>query len=294
MKKLSMTVLAVLAALALWHQPASAAAPSYAVTDLGAVGNNDLGAGASGTVIVSDGTVYSSRDNGMIGPTPHLVKIAPDGTSLNWGSPVTAADGYSVYSLGVISVNDSGQALVSAGGQLRPVAGNPGLFKGQVYVRDANGNYYPLDACIPSTWTLSSPTSINATGQISAWAVPASDQWHTHLVVLTPLPATVNMTVLLPSAQATVASRSQIQTWQALVDGLSLGSYAMSWSVDSGQPNPMYDSQTGGAHKEAQVDMSGWTWRGSDGNGPYVIAFTAKDMKGNVIAQKAVTVTLTK
>ena len=129
-----------------------------------------------------------------------------------------------VYWLEVIAVNDSGQALVSAGGQLRPVAGNPGLFKGQGYVRDAGGNYFALSSCIPATWNLSSMTSINAAGQISALAIPVSDQWHTHLVVLTPLPAMITMTVLLPSAQANTAPRSQVQTWQARIDGLSLGS----------------------------------------------------------------------
>ena len=42
---------------------------------------------------------------------------------------------------------------------------------------------------------------------------------------------------------------------------MSLSSYVMYWSVDGGQLNLMSDNTAGGDHKEASVDLSGWTWR---------------------------------
>jgi hypothetical protein len=37
-------------------------------------------------------------------------------------------------------------------------------------------------------------------------------------------------------------------------------------------------------HKESSVDVSGWNWRGS---GTYNVNFVAKDLNGNLIAQAA-------
>jgi len=51
----------------------------------------------------------------------------------------------------------------------------------------------------------------------------------------------------------------------------------------------MFDSQTGGEHKEASVKVSRWTWRGA---GPYVITFVAKDLAGKTLATKSLTVTV--
>ena len=51
----------------------------------------------------------------------------------------------------------------------------------------------------------------------------------------------------------------------------------------------MGNSTTDGAHKEAQVDLSGWNWQP---NNQYVINFVAKDSSGNVLGQKAVTITV--
>jgi hypothetical protein len=78
---------------------------------------------------------------------------------------------------------------------------------------------------------------------------------------------------------------SGVQPFKALVENMSLSQYTMYWQVDGGQLNQMQDSLQDAPHKEAMVNLSGWTWRGS---GPYTINFVAKDGSGNIISQKSV------
>jgi hypothetical protein len=49
--------------------------------------------------------------------------------------------------------------------------------------------------------------------------------------------------------------------FKARLENMALSSYRMYWSVDGGQLNLMTDNTVGGDHKEASVDLSGWTWR---------------------------------
>jgi hypothetical protein len=84
---------------------------------------------------------------------------------------------------------------------------------------------------------------------------------------------------------------SGTQPFKARLDGIALSAYRMFWSVDGGQLNSMSDSTAGGDHKEASVDLSGWTWRDAgDRWGPFSVSFIAKDLSGNLIQQKAVTI----
>lgn len=88
---------------------------------------------------------------------------------------------------------------------------------------------------------------------------------------------------------------SGTQPFKARLDNVSLSSYNMYWSVDSGQLNLMSDNSNGGDHKEASVDLSGWTWRDAGTNwGPFSVNFIAKDLSGNTVQQKAVTIYVTK
>src|SRR5258708_4422170 len=74
------------------------------------------------------------------------------------------------------------------------------------------------------------------------------------------------------------------QPFKARLENISLSNYRMFWSVDGGQLNAMSDNATGGDHKEASVDLSGWTWRdGGDRNGPFSVAFTPLELSGGTI-----------
>ncbi len=80
------------------------------------------------------------------------------------------------------------------------------------------------------------------------------------------------------------------QPFKTVVDNLPLSGYQMFWQVDNGQLNLMNDNQTDWPHKEASVNLSGWTWRG---NGPYNINFVAKDLTGKVLNQSSVNIYVT-
>lgn len=85
---------------------------------------------------------------------------------------------------------------------------------------------------------------------------------------------------------------SGTQPFKARLENVPLSSYIMSWSVDTGGPNPMADSTD---HKEASVDLSGWTWRDAgDKWGPFAVHFTATDSTGAVINQQTVDIYVAK
>jgi nitrogen fixation-related uncharacterized protein len=88
---------------------------------------------------------------------------------------------------------------------------------------------------------------------------------------------------------------SGTQPFKARLDNVALTAYNMYWSVDNGQPNVMSNNSNGGDHKEASVDLSGWTWRDAGTNwGPFSVNFIAKDLSGNLIQQKAVNIYVVK
>ena len=93
-----------------------------------------------------------------------------------------------------------------------------------------------------------------------------------------------NLSAWWPTEGVTV---SGTQPFKARVENVALSAYQMYWQVDGGQLNAMFDSQTGGPHKEASVNVSGWNWRGA---GPYTITFVAKDLTGKTLATKSLTI----
>jgi hypothetical protein len=101
-----------------------------------------------------------------------------------------------------------------------------------------------------------------------------------------PPPSTYQVDIWWPTQGAQV---SGTQPFKALISGVSTPTYVMYWQVDGGQLNVMNDSTVDAPHKKAVVDLTGWTWRGS---GPYTVNFIAKDLNGNVLAQKAVSITV--
>ena len=91
------------------------------------------------------------------------------------------------------------------------------------------------------------------------------------------------------------STQSGVQPFKARLENISLGCYQMYWAVDGGQHNQMTDNTTGGDHKEASVDLSGWTWRDvGDRFGPFAVNFIAQDSSGAVIQQKAITIYVAK
>jgi fibronectin type 3 domain-containing protein len=97
-----------------------------------------------------------------------------------------------------------------------------------------------------------------------------------------PPPNPTGVTVLLPADNSTL---NGLNTFQAYVNGRALNTYNMFWQVDGDRLNPMADSTVGTPHKEALVDVTTWTWRGTGPYGPYLINFVAQDLNGALIGQ---------
>ncbi len=77
---------------------------------------------------------------------------------------------------------------------------------------------------------------------------------------------------------------SGVQPFKALVENTDVSQYTQEWQVDGGILHSMANSSVGYPHKEALVDISGWTWKGQ---GPYVVTFVSHDPAGKVISQKS-------
>ena len=100
-----------------------------------------------------------------------------------------------------------------------------------------------------------------------------------------PPPVSNTIAIWWPSDGSAV---SGTQPLKAILNGLSITQYDLYWQVDGGGLVKMYVAPTGD-HDEAMVDFSPWTWKG---NGPYTLNFVAKDLQGNTLAQKSITITV--
>lgn len=79
------------------------------------------------------------------------------------------------------------------------------------------------------------------------------------------------------------ASLSGTQPFKALVDNADVNQYKMYWSVDGGQENTMETSYADHPHKEASVDVTNWSWKGSE---PYQVSFIAKNSDNQEIGRR--------
>jgi len=82
---------------------------------------------------------------------------------------------------------------------------------------------------------------------------------------------------------------SGIHPFKARLEDVPLSQYRMFWSVDADQLNPMENNSSGDGHKEAEVDLSNWTWRDAgDSYGPFSVTFIAKDTSGATVQTKTI------
>jgi hypothetical protein len=76
-----------------------------------------------------------------------------------------------------------------------------------------------------------------------------------------------------------------VQPFKGMVEGRDINQYNMFWQVDGDRLNSMGNSNVDWPHKEALVDLSGWTW---NTNGLYHLNFVAKDFGGVLINQRSI------
>jgi len=99
--------------------------------------------------------------------------------------------------------------------------------------------------------------------------------------------------IISPTPDGVTLSRTQ-SLFKVQLQGMQLGQYKAFWQVDGDHLNAMIDSHDpanpAADHNEYNVDLTGWTWKGSGPYGPYTINFVFQDLAGNVITQKATTI----
>lgn len=86
------------------------------------------------------------------------------------------------------------------------------------------------------------------------------------------------------------AQVSNTQAFKAKVQDKEISSYKMTWSVDGGQQNAMYDSSVDYPHKEAMVNLDNWTWKGA---GPYKVIFKAVGNDGKDLGETTIEINTT-
>ncbi len=100
----------------------------------------------------------------------------------------------------------------------------------------------------------------------------------------TPPPTSGSINIWWPTKNVTLSGP---QPFKADIPSVSISNYEMYWQVDGDRLNQMYNSNEDYPHKEAWVDVSGWTWKD---RGPYRLTFIAKDSSGAVIGSNSVDV----
>lgn len=100
----------------------------------------------------------------------------------------------------------------------------------------------------------------------------------------TPTQTAANIDIWWPTANGHV---SGVQPFKALVTDRDVSTYSLFWQVDGHVENSMYTSTTDYPHKEAMVDVSGWSWNGA---GPYRLTFGARDASGILLTKKDISI----
>ncbi len=161
-----------------------------------------------------------------------------------------------------------------------------------------NGTVATVVAAVPPTTTATPPPVPTPMPTPTPTPTPTPVPVPSPTPAPTPTPTPTPVPVPAPISGQTVniwwpsngAAVTGVQPFKALLDNVGLSSYNMYWQVDGGQLNLMTNNLTDGSHKQSDVDLSSWHWQGPGGQ--YVINFVAKDLSGNVITQRSVTITI--
>ena len=217
--------------------------------------------------------------------------------SFNWVSPANQAVGQYTLSVGVFkndwssnytwSSNAASFAVNSGSVSPTPaaiVAPTNTVSPTVTPTRTTSPTVAPTITVAPTAVPTATPIITVAPTAVPT-VVPTITVAPTATAIPTPASSQYTLAIWWPSPGVTLQG---IQTIKAKVNDLDLSQYTMSWSVDSGrQSGLMADQLNEGAHKEATITTSQWTW---NGKGPYTITFTAKDLSGRVIATNSVQV----
>ena len=163
----------------------------------------------------------------------------------------------------------------------------------RVSARDLNGNMIGersvniyLDApSPPEPSTIDTNQSAGGTTPAPVEVVPPQVRAVAESTTSEPISATTpRLDIWWPAEGAAV---SGVEPWKGLLVDKPLSEYELYWQVDGDRLNRLPDNWEGVPHKEDQIDLSGWNWKG---RGPYRITFVAKNGAGGVLAEQSVNI----
>jgi len=163
----------------------------------------------------------------------------------------------------------------------------------RVSARDLNGNMIGersvniyLDApSPPEPSTIDTNQSAGGTTPAPVEVVPPQVRAVAESTTSEPISATTpRLDIWWPAEGAAV---SGVEPWKGLLVDKPLSEYELYWQVDGDRLNRLPDNWDGVPHKEDQIDLSGWNWKG---RGPYRITFVAKNGAGGVLAEQSVNI----
>ena len=163
----------------------------------------------------------------------------------------------------------------------------------RVSARDLNGNMIGersvniyLDApSPPEPSTIDTNQSAGGTTPAPVEVVPPQVRAVAESTTSEPISATTpRLDIWWPAEGAAV---SGVEPWKGLLVDKPLSEYELYWQVDGDRLNRLPDNWEGVPHKEDQIDLSGWNWKG---RGPYRITFVAKNGAGGALAEQSVSI----
>lgn len=250
---------------------------TFTVTQTGSTGGTGTSTNTGGN---NGGSNTSFAMTASVSPTsPSANQSATiSGSASAKGSVNDAIVDYEIYNAGnsrVFQQIYTGQNFVATQPKDFPFSWTPtaqGTYtvKGGIFNNNWSTNYYWNDGI--TTFTVGASTGGNTGGGGGTTNPPPQTNYNTN--------------IWWPSDGATV---SGVLPFKAMVEGLDVSQYSMSWQVDGGALVEMANSSQDYPHKESLVDVSGWNWKG---NGPYTLNFVSKNSSGTTLSQKSVNINI--
>lgn len=119
------------------------------------------------------------------------------------------------------------------------------------------------------------------------WVNNAASITVNNVTITPPPPVAGGIDIWWPTQDSNIGGKNV--PFKAILRNSDVNAYNMYWQVDGGALVTMPTNNTDYPHKQFDVDLTNWTWRGS---GPYKINFVAKDNNGNILGERAVDVTI--
>lgn len=235
------------------------------------------GGGTSTTTPTNPGTGTPSSSSGTWTVTSETVKGARVGNQIAVPLSVSVSGSAQNVITDVEIYNSAGTKIHQKFYEGQSFTGGTPQSYSVAWTPTAQGIYTVKLGMFKSDWT----QNYYWNNYVTSVAVASASQTTTPTT-----PTAFETDVWWPSNGATIAG---VQPFKAMLKDKPINEYTMYWQVEGGPLTEMPTNMTDYPHKETSVDVSSWNWKGT---GPYTVTFVSKDLAGNVIGQKSVSVSI--